>query len=130
MPVGAGNSRGSTGSSALAALAQAVSQRGGQPQDGAVPSPGGSTDSGLDLETLMAAMKSGQVSAASLIQLLSLLLGQGMMPQGSQGMQALQNAGQGGPPGGRGSQMGPGSMVPGLPGGGGGAIGSAFGLGG
>ena|SRR2546425_11669521 len=125
MPTGAGNSRGSTGSQGLTALSLLARQMNGAPQDGAVPTPGGSTDSGLDIEQLLAAVKSGQVSAGSLMQLLALLMGQGMgMPGGN--MAAMQNAGQGGPAGGRGSQMGPGGSIPALGGGAGGPISQAF----
>jgi len=125
MPTGAGNSRGSTGSSGLTALSMLARQMSGVPQEGAVSTPGGSTNSGLDIEQLLAAVKSGQVSAGSLMQLLALLMGQGMNPQGGGDMSAIQNAGQGGPAGGRGSQMGPGGGGP-LGGGAGGPIAQAF----
>lgn len=126
MPIGAGNSRGSTGASGLTALSLLARQMSGVPQEGAVSQPGQSTPSGLDIETLLSAVKSGQVSAASLMQLLALLMGQGMGMPGQGDMSAIQNAGQGGPGGGRGSQMGPGGSIPGLGGGAGGPIAQAF----
>src|SRR6267142_677144 len=111
MPTGAGNSRGSTGSQGLTALSLLARQMNGAPQDGAVPTPGGSTDSGLDIEQLLAAVKSGQVSAGSLMQILALLMGQGMGMHGGN-MAPMQNGGQGGPASGRGRKLGPGVPIP------------------
>lgn len=99
MPIHAGHAAGSTGSPDLANLSAFARMVQGSGQEGAVPQPGQSTDGGLDVSTLLASLKGGQVSPQQLLQMLSLLLGQGVMggqPQGN--MSAIQNAGQGGPP--------------------------------
>ena len=98
MPIHAGNARGSTLGGGHADLAAAVRQAQGIPQGNPVQQGPGSTPGGLDIGSLLAALKSGQVSAESLMQLLSLLMGSGQMPTAGN-MASTQNAGQGGPPG-------------------------------
>lgn len=66
-------------------LADAARAAAGIPQDGAIP--GAGADAGGGLGDLLTALKSGQISAERLMQLLALLAGAGqapggMMPQG------------------------------------------------
>jgi hypothetical protein len=76
------------------------------PSSTPMPSEGGSTDSGIDVQGLMAALKNGQISAQSLMQILALLMGVGNNPTAGN-MASTQNAGQGGPPGAPGGPAGP-----------------------
>ncbi len=109
MAIPAGTARGSTTPLDFFKLSQAVQDRGGAPPGGTpVPQEGQSTGQGLDIGTLLSALKSGQVSPGSLLQLLALLLGQGPMQNPTAGnMASMQNAGQGGPPGMPGGPAGP-----------------------
>jgi len=110
--IGAGTARGSTTPrehmdlSAITRAMQGIPHQGSDPSGGPVPQPGGSTDGGLDVQGLLAALKSGQVSAASLLQLLALLTGMGSNPTAGN-MASTQNVGQGGPPGMPGGPAGP-----------------------
>jgi len=106
MPIHAGNARGSTLQGGHADLAAAVRGAQGIPQGNPVQQGPGSTAGGLDIGSLLAALKSGQVSAESLMQILQLLMGSGQMP-GAGNMASIQNAGQGGPPGGPGGPQAP-----------------------
>jgi hypothetical protein len=105
MAIGAGNARGSTTAPSHLQLAAAARGQGGL-QQGNPLEQSQSTDGGLDIETLMAALKSGQVSAGSLMQLLAMLMGVGNQPTAGN-MASIQNAGQGGPPGAPGGPAGP-----------------------
>jgi len=108
MAIPAGTARGSNTPHSFFDLAQMVRDRqGAQPGGDAVPQAGQSTNNqGLDIGQLMAALKSGQMSASSLLQILALLMGVGQMPQAGN-MASTQNAGQGGPPGMPGGPAGP-----------------------
>ena len=107
MAIPAGTARGSNTPHGFFDLAQMVRDRqGAQPGGDAVPQAGQSTGGGLDINTLLSALKSGQMSSGSLLQILALLMGMGQMPQGGN-MAPIQNAGQGGPPGGPGGPAGP-----------------------
>lgn len=99
MSIPAGFAKGTTGRmdhAQLSALARAMQ---GQPQGNAVPTPGESTDGGLDVTQLLAQIKNGQVAPQAILQILALLSGMGAQPPGMGDMSAIQNAGQGGPPG-------------------------------
>lgn len=107
MAIPAGTARGSNTPHGFFDLAQMVRDReGAQPGGTPVPQPGQSTNQGLDIGALLAALKSGQVSPGSLLQLLALLTGMGNMPTAGN-MASTQNAGQGGPPGMPGGPAGP-----------------------
>jgi hypothetical protein len=111
MAIVAGNARGSTtppGHAQLSMIARAMQgmQHGvDDPSSAPVPQEGGSTAGGLDIQSLMAALKSGQMSAQSLMQILALLMGVGSNPTAGN-MASIQNAGQGGPPGAPGGPAG------------------------
>jgi hypothetical protein len=102
MPIHAGNARGSLLHGSHADLSAMARQAQGIPQGNPVEQGPGSTPGGLDIESLLAAVKSGQVSAESLMQILQMLMGSGQMPQAGN-MASIQNAGQGGPQGGPGA---------------------------